>query len=75
MNRGVAAARSAAVSPTLAVIFLVVLLFACNKLAVALSVYKSSPVVLSGSLAIQVFKRPKEWIRGLLADLEGEKLL
>ena len=120
MNRGVAAARSAVVSPTLAVIFLVALPFYMSKLVAAPSVceYKvlipleclsqlcvkvlveqarhllsslwwhclftcnklvvdpqfASPVVLSGPLAIQVFKRLREVRRGQRAELGCEKL-
>ena len=35
----------------------------------------ASPVVLSGPLAIQVFKRPMKCFGGGFAELEGEKLL
>ena len=59
----------------MAVIFLVALFFACNKLVAALSLQFASPVVLSGSLAIQVFKRPMEVCRGQRAELACEKSL
>ena len=48
-------------------------LFTCNKLVV--DPQFASPVVLSGSLAIQVFKRPMEAPGGEFAGLGCEKLL
>ena len=48
-------------------------LFTCNKLVV--DPQFASPVVLSGSLAIQVFKRPMEARQGARSELEGKKLL
>ena len=48
-------------------------LFPCSNLVV--DPQFANPVVLSGSLAIQVFKRPMEGAGGVLAELEDEKLL
>ena len=61
-------------SPTLAVIFLVALPLYMQQIGVVDPQF-ASPVVLSGPLAIQVFKRPMEAGGGEFAELGCEKLL